>query len=107
MTAHSFRALVALALGLVFTSQSIADPIDVGDPAEGPDYKVPFGVQMRAGNRVFDLPVEELQGTDKQTFEWIYEDDVSGDGFRAVVAGILDPDPSIAWGISVTDFGAP
>ncbi|RIK84225.1 MAG: hypothetical protein DCC68_02255 [Planctomycetota bacterium] len=112
MTAHFYRAFVALALGLVFAGASSADPIDVGGGSPdwvpvGGEGQVPFGVQMRANNRVWNLPIQAIVGSDRRTFQWIYEDDVNGDGFRAIVSGVLDPDPSIAWGIAVTDFGAP
>jgi hypothetical protein len=75
-------------------------------PPDG-DFKIPFGVLMRANDRVWELPIDILQGTDRRTFHWEYENDVGGDGFRAVVTGVLDPDPLIAYGITVTDFGAP
>jgi hypothetical protein len=108
MTVHSYRAIVALVLGLVLSSNSFADPIDIGGPAGGdPGFKIPFGVEMRAGNRVWELPTEAIEGTDRRSFQRVYEDDVDGDGFRVVLSGVLDPDPSIAWGIAVTDFGAP
>lgn len=112
MTAHFYRTFLTLALGLAFVGVSFGDPIDID--AGPPDWEpkggvgeVPFGVQMRANNRVWELPIQAIAGSDRRTFQWIYQDDVDGDGFRAIVSGVLDPDPSIAWGIAVTDFGAP
>lgn len=116
MTVPLHRLLLALVLGLLIGSPVLAGVIDPGppdnpgqpdDPGPPEDFKIPFGVLMHANDRVWELPIRILDGTDIRTFESTYEYDVNGDGFRAVVTGVLDPDPSIAYGITVTDFGAP
>lgn len=112
MTVQYPRVLMALVLGLLIGSSTLAGVVDPGPPDNpGPpdhvDFKIPFGVLMRANDRVWELPIVLIEGTDRRSFEWAYESDVDGDGFRAVVSGVLDPDPSISYGIAVTDFGAP
>ncbi|MEX2187028.1 MAG: PEP-CTERM sorting domain-containing protein [Pirellulales bacterium] len=107
MTVPIHRVLTALFLGLLLVSPSMADVIDIGPPDDGDEYKIPFGVHMRADGRDWELPIEIIEGTDRRSFERIYESDVDGDGFRVMISGVLDPDPSISYAIAVTDFGAP
>ncbi len=86
------KAIWALGLGFVFAQGAsaavIAPSLQVS--VDGYEYQVPV--------------VRHPDGSDK----WIVDNyymDAGGD--HMMINATLDPDPSIAWGISVTDFGAP
>lgn len=64
--------------------------------ADGEDFTVPL-TQLRKGWAIGDQ-----QGEDGGYF-WMIEQA----GFSVRLSGMLDPDPSIAYGIAVVDFGAP
>jgi hypothetical protein len=69
--------------------------------------QIDFSVEVNADGHVWQVPLSGIEGTDRQAFDYVLEDDVEGDGYRIIITGMMDPDPFIAWGYSVVDFGAP
>lgn len=63
-------------------------------------------VFFTAGGERFDVPTVSVTGgagIGGNSGPLVFEDEE----FRVTISGILDPDPSISYGIAVTDFGAP
>lgn len=61
--------------------------------------------QVTIDGQTFSLPVAFTEGTDRVT---LVPTVINGSGFTLeVLHGLIDPDPSISWGIAVQDFGAP
>lgn len=61
--------------------------------------------QVVIDGQVYTLPTALTEGSDRV---YLTPTVINGSGFTLeVLNGIIDPDPSISWGIAVTDFGAP
>ena len=103
MTTRSLTVFCATALTLAIPISAFAqnqvpsaELVVDGTRYEIPTTRLPSAKQWGLG---------EL-GPNSDEPMWILK--VEGpEGFEAMVSGIMDPDPSIAYGISVTDFGAP
>jgi hypothetical protein len=93
---------------LMSASSTFADAIDI-DIASG-------SVSVDGGSPI-DIPVEwsdEAEGFgigswDSATHQFTgFSTDLPGpEGYDISITGYLKPDPQIAWGVTVTDFGAP
>lgn len=93
----SSAAVVALA-ALV----GLAAPVSAGTVPAGP----PARVSVEVNGRVHQIPLVAVENTDRLDvvpWHWVSEE---GDEVW-IDYGRLDPDPSIAYGVSVIDFGAP
>lgn len=116
------RSLLALAALLTLATAAHANTITASAtlvvtdtiPADGPGaqngenehrYDIPVYFDERSGTwRIGVLPENTIAGTeDIEPLPWSIT--VEGE-FSASASGEMDPDPSIAYGIAVTDFGA-
>jgi hypothetical protein len=93
----SLATLVALALALCLPFASRASTTESGPPPS---------VTVEVDGHSYQVPLEPIPGTDRLAIparEWVDEEEYE----VRLLNGTLDPDPSIAYGIAVTDFGAP
>jgi hypothetical protein len=99
-----FPAIV-LSIVIAFTaSTAMAVPVQaIGTmTVDGDEWSVPIDYNSELGLYgigSWDSNIENFTG-----FHW---DEPGPEGFSVDVSGVLDPDPSIGWGVTVTDFGAP
>ena len=86
------KYFVPVALGLVVSARAITVEIEQ-----------PPSVHVMAGDNRY---VIEPRLSDDQK-GWVFDQTIETDEFMIQLDGFLDPDPSIAYGIAVTDYGAP
>lgn len=104
MKASLIRFFAALGMGAALfitvslnTAQADSIPFNPND----------FVVDVVVDGQSYHVPVQIIEGTDRRSYEGIFEHDVDGNGFRVTISGVLDPDPIITWVDTFTNFGTP
>ena len=95
-------AAVALSLMVAFSaSPAFGVAVAVGGMSiDGQEWSIPIGYNSELG-------LYGIGSWDSETENFTGFDYTGEDGTHVGISGVLDPDPSIAYGITVTDFGAP
>lgn len=94
----------ALSLSCVGVAGLGAASVTLAQPGNGIPVTPPSAFVIADGVR-FDIPVEPIPGSGMWRF---IPGLIDQSGFKiSWTAGLIDPDPQINYGITVTDFGAP
>lgn len=87
--------------------------VGVGN-GNGPPIRPPglARVAMLIDNEQIRIDAHPLEGTDlwvigEEVSPGVFQQVIENAEYRVEITGTMDPDPSIAWGLTVTDFGAP
>jgi hypothetical protein len=99
MKASIIRFFAAFGIGVALFNTARAESI----PFNADDFLVDVVVDGQS----YHVPVQVIEGTDRRSYEGIFEHDVGGNGFRVTISGVLDPDPIITWVDTFTNFGTP